>query len=30
MAFSVAANMMTMDAKVCVKKYFVAASVDRG
>lgn len=30
MAFIVAANIMVMEAKVCVRKYFVAASVDRG
>lgn len=30
MAFMVAANMMVIEASVCVRKYFVAASVDRG
>jgi len=30
MAFIVAANIMVIEANVCVRKYFVAASVDRG
>lgn len=30
MAFIVAANIMVIEAKVCVRKYFVAASVERG